>query len=141
MAVAEDPDGTQAGQLAAETAAETNGVSTPDREPTGQAPARERVGVIEHAGELPPAAALSEPERRLLGDLFAIVSEHAADAAVEIDRARVRDAFAFACEQHAAQRRKSGEEFIVHPVGVARICASMRLDTETLCAALLHDTM
>ncbi len=47
----------------------------------------------------------------------------------------------FACEHHAAQRRKSGEDFIVHPVGVARICASMRLDTETLCAALLHDTV
>jgi guanosine-3',5'-bis(diphosphate) 3'-pyrophosphohydrolase len=84
---------------------------------------------------------LSEPERRLLGDLFAIVSEHAADSAVEIDRARVQDAFVFACEHHAAQRRKSGEDFIVHPVGVARICAGMRLDTETLCAALLHDTV
>jgi guanosine-3',5'-bis(diphosphate) 3'-pyrophosphohydrolase len=84
---------------------------------------------------------LSEPERRLLNDLFAIVSEHAADSAVEIDRARVQDAFVFACEHHAAQRRKSGEDFIVHPVGVARICAGMRLDTETLCAALLHDTI
>jgi GTP pyrophosphokinase len=84
---------------------------------------------------------LSEPERRLLNDLFAIVSEHAADSAVEIDRARVQDAFVFACEHHAAQRRKSGEDFIVHPVGVARICAGMRLDTETLCAALLHDTV
>jgi GTP pyrophosphokinase len=84
---------------------------------------------------------LSEPERRLLGDLFAIVSEHAADSAVEIDRDRVQDAFVFACEHHAAQRRKSGEDFIVHPVGVARICAGMRLDTETLCAALLHDTV
>ncbi len=84
---------------------------------------------------------LSEPERRLLNDLFAIVSEHAADSAVEIDRERVQDAFVFACEHHAAQRRKSGEDFIVHPVGVARICASMRLDTETLCAALLHDTV
>src|SRR5580692_2374229 len=84
---------------------------------------------------------LSEPERRLLGDLFAIVSEHAADSAVEIDRGRVQDAFVFACEHHAAQRRKSGEDFIVHPVGVARICAGMRLDTETLCAALLHDTV
>jgi GTP diphosphokinase / guanosine-3',5'-bis(diphosphate) 3'-diphosphatase len=142
MAVAEDPDGTQAAQLAAEAAAERpGGVSTSGREPPGPVPARERVGVIEHAGALVPAAALSEPERRLLGDLFAIVSEHAADAAVEIDRARVQDAFAFACEQHAAQRRKSGEDFIVHPVGVARICASMRLDTETLCAALLHDTV
>ncbi|HEX5223985.1 MAG TPA: bifunctional (p)ppGpp synthetase/guanosine-3',5'-bis(diphosphate) 3'-pyrophosphohydrolase [Solirubrobacteraceae bacterium] len=76
-----------------------------------------------------------------MSDLFAIVSEHAADSAVEIDRARVQDAFVFACEHHAAQRRKSGEDFIVHPVGVARICASMRLDTETLCAALLHDTV
>jgi guanosine-3',5'-bis(diphosphate) 3'-pyrophosphohydrolase len=86
-------------------------------------------------------AELNEFERRLLSDLFAIVSEHAADAAVEIDRERVEDAFVFACEHHAAQRRKSGEDFIVHPVGVARICAGMRLDTETLCAALLHDTV
>jgi GTP pyrophosphokinase len=84
---------------------------------------------------------LSDTERRLLDDLFAIVSEHAADAAVEVDRDRVEDAFVFACEHHAAQRRRSGEDFITHPVGVARICAGMRLDTETLCAALLHDTV
>jgi GTP diphosphokinase / guanosine-3',5'-bis(diphosphate) 3'-diphosphatase len=87
------------------------------------------------------ALGLSPSERRLLNDLFAIVSEHATDSSVEIDRARVQDAFVFACEHHADQRRKSGEDFIVHPVGVARICASMRLDTETLCAALLHDTV
>jgi GTP pyrophosphokinase len=37
--------------------------------------------------------------------------------------------------------RRSGDEFITHPVGVARICAGMRLDTDTLCAALLHDTV
>ncbi|HEX5853820.1 MAG TPA: HD domain-containing protein, partial [Solirubrobacteraceae bacterium] len=84
---------------------------------------------------------LNASERRLLGDLFAIISEHAADSSIEIDRERVRDAFVFACEHHADQRRKSGEDFIVHPVGVAQICASMRLDTETLCAALLHDTV
>ena len=50
-------------------------------------------------------------------------------------------AFVFACEHHADQRRQSGEDFIVHPVGVAKICAGMRLDTATLCAALLHDTV
>ncbi|MGH2864288.1 MAG: HD domain-containing protein, partial [Solirubrobacteraceae bacterium] len=87
------------------------------------------------------AEGLDESERQLLGDLFAVVSEHAADSGVEIDRDRVREAFVFACEHHAEQRRKSGEDFIVHPVGVARICAGMRLDTETLCAALLHDTV
>jgi guanosine-3',5'-bis(diphosphate) 3'-pyrophosphohydrolase len=99
------------------------------------------VARIRQAAEVPQPAGLNASERRLLSDLFAIVSEHAADSAMDIDRARVQDAFVFACEHHAAQRRKSGEEFIVHPVGVARICASMRLDTETLCAALLHDTV
>src|SRR6204780_1876522 len=105
-----------------------------------------RASVGEVALSPPPAkpasrAELNEFERRLLNDLFAIVSEHATDSSVEIDRERVQDAFVFACEHHADQRRKSGEDFIVHPVGVARICASLRLDTETLCAALLHDTV
>jgi GTP pyrophosphokinase len=110
----------------------------PQRTPGLQAPERPAESSRQ---EVAQPAALSVSERRLLSDLFAIVSEHAADSAVQIDRARVQDAFVFACEHHAAQRRKSGEEFIVHPVGVARICASMRLDTETLCAALLHDTV
>ena len=85
--------------------------------------------------------ALSASEQQLLDDLYAVVAEHAAEAAVEIDRERVRAAFEFACEHHADQRRRSGEDFITHPVGVARICASMRLDTDALCAALLHDTV
>jgi GTP diphosphokinase / guanosine-3',5'-bis(diphosphate) 3'-diphosphatase len=79
--------------------------------------------------------------RRLLSDLFAIIEEHAAHAAVDVDRDRVEEAFVFACERHADQRRKTGEDFIIHPVSVAKICAGMRLDTETLCAALLHDTV
>ncbi len=86
-------------------------------------------------------ADLTPTERRLLGDLFAIVEEHAERSAVTIERDRVEQAFVYACVHHADQRRKSGEEFIIHPVGVAKICAGMRLDTETLCAALLHDTV
>jgi guanosine-3',5'-bis(diphosphate) 3'-pyrophosphohydrolase len=84
---------------------------------------------------------LSTDERELLANLFAIVEEHAEQAAVAIDRARVEEAFVYACDRHADQRRRSGEDFITHPVGVAKICAGMRLDTETLCAALLHDTV
>jgi guanosine-3',5'-bis(diphosphate) 3'-pyrophosphohydrolase len=105
---------------------------------------RRRAGTSTRTVAPPPpqtSLELSETEARLLGDLFAIVEEHAEDALVAIDRARVEDAFVFACEHHADQRRRSGEEFIVHPVGVARICAGMLLDTETLCAALLHDTV
>ena len=84
---------------------------------------------------------LTPLEHELLGDLFAIVSEHADEVADQVDRQRVLRAFVFACEHHADQRRQSGEDFITHPVGVAKICAGMRLDTETLCAALLHDTV
>jgi GTP pyrophosphokinase len=84
---------------------------------------------------------LTATERRLLSDLFAIVEEHSEHAAVTVDRDRVEAAFVYACEHHADQRRRSGEDFIIHPVGVAKICAGMRLDTETLCAALLHDTV
>ena len=104
---------------------------------------RQPVDRVEHPEAHEPVrrADLTPTERRLLGDLFAIVEEHAGEAALEIERRSVEDAFLFACEHHADQRRKSGEDFIVHPVGVAKICAGMRLDTETLCAALLHDTV
>jgi GTP diphosphokinase / guanosine-3',5'-bis(diphosphate) 3'-diphosphatase len=60
---------------------------------------------------------------------------------VDVNRDDVTRAFDFACDRHADQLRRSGDEFITHPVGVAQICAGMRLDTETLCAALLHDTV
>jgi guanosine-3',5'-bis(diphosphate) 3'-pyrophosphohydrolase len=87
------------------------------------------------------AAELTDLERELLGDLFAIVEEHVDEVALKVDREQVTRAFVFSCEHHADQRRVSGEDFITHPVGVAKICAGMRLDTETLCAALLHDTV
>ncbi len=103
-----------------------------------------RVDEHPEAGSLEPTAMrsrLTEGQRVLLADLFAVVEEHAAEAAEEIDRRQVEEAFVFACDRHADQRRASGENFIIHPVGVAKICAGMRLDTATLCAALLHDTV
>jgi guanosine-3',5'-bis(diphosphate) 3'-pyrophosphohydrolase len=135
MAIAEDPKSSQATEV-------VDGARPQAPPEDGSGPAAAPAGAGQRTGaETPIRLDLSEPERRLLRDLFAIVSEHGADSSVEIDRERVQDAFVFACEHHAAQRRKSGEDFIVHPVGVARICAGMRLDTETLCAALLHDTV
>jgi GTP diphosphokinase / guanosine-3',5'-bis(diphosphate) 3'-diphosphatase len=87
------------------------------------------------------AQGLTGDERALLGDLLAVISEHTLDGARQVDPEAVERAFAFACERHADQRRRSGEDFITHPVEVAKICAGLRLDTETLCAALLHDTV
>src|SRR3712207_6322917 len=102
---------------------------------------RKPVDRVEHPEQHAAQAGSSqftELERSLLGDIFAIVEEHADDSVVQIDRERVEQAFLFACEHHADQRRKSGEEFIVHPVGVAKICAGLRLDTETLCRSEEH---
>jgi GTP diphosphokinase / guanosine-3',5'-bis(diphosphate) 3'-diphosphatase len=98
---------------------------------------------VDEVREHTPAgpAVLTDDQRVLLGDLFAVVEEHADEAAERVDRDLVEKAFVFACERHADQLRASGEDFIVHPVGVAKICAGMRLDTATLCAALLHDTV
>ncbi len=54
---------------------------------------------------------------------------------------RVEEAYRFAEEAHRGQYRRSGEPYIVHPVAVAEILASLRMDAETLMAGLLHDTL
>ncbi|MBA2474535.1 MAG: bifunctional (p)ppGpp synthetase/guanosine-3',5'-bis(diphosphate) 3'-pyrophosphohydrolase [Actinobacteria bacterium] len=58
-----------------------------------------------------------------------------------VDRDLVTRAFRFAATAHAGQRRRSGQEFIHHPWGVARICAELQLDEQTIAAALLHDVV
>jgi GTP pyrophosphokinase len=59
----------------------------------------------------------------------------------EVDRDLLRRAFEIAERAHEGQTRRSGEEFIHHPLGVARICAELRLDEQTIAAALLHDVV
>ncbi|MGA8486590.1 MAG: bifunctional (p)ppGpp synthetase/guanosine-3',5'-bis(diphosphate) 3'-pyrophosphohydrolase [Gaiella sp.] len=58
-----------------------------------------------------------------------------------VDRDLIRRAFAYAERQHRGQLRRSGEDFIHHPYGVARICAELHLDEQTIAAALLHDVV
>ena len=53
----------------------------------------------------------------------------------------VKKAYFLAKNLHNGQYRQSGEEFIIHPLTVAYILADMHVDTDTLCAALLHDTV
>ncbi|MEE9228021.1 MAG: bifunctional (p)ppGpp synthetase/guanosine-3',5'-bis(diphosphate) 3'-pyrophosphohydrolase [Acidimicrobiia bacterium] len=54
---------------------------------------------------------------------------------------RLEDAFALASEAHAGQTRRTGEDFIFHPLAVAEMIADYGLDEDTLVAALLHDTV
>jgi GTP pyrophosphokinase len=57
------------------------------------------------------------------------------------DQEFVRRAYERALSAHRGQRRLSGEEYVNHPVEVAAILADLELDSETLAAALLHDTV
>ena len=53
----------------------------------------------------------------------------------------VARAYEYGARAHSGQTRKSGEPYIQHPVAVAQILASMRLDCETIAAAILHDVI
>jgi RelA/SpoT family (p)ppGpp synthetase len=57
------------------------------------------------------------------------------------DVERVQAAYDFAFQAHQGQRRRSGEPYITHPVAVADLLADLRLDAQTLIAAILHDVM
>ena len=57
------------------------------------------------------------------------------------DKEKITRAFIYASELHSGQFRQSGEPYISHPVEVARIVAELGLDTDSICAALLHDVV
>jgi RelA/SpoT family (p)ppGpp synthetase len=57
------------------------------------------------------------------------------------DVERVQAAYDFAYQAHEGQRRRSGEPYITHPVAVADLLADLRLDAQTMIAAILHDVM
>jgi len=57
------------------------------------------------------------------------------------DVERIQAAYDFAFQAHEGQRRRSGEPYITHPVAVADLLADLRLDAQTLIAAILHDVM
>ncbi len=54
---------------------------------------------------------------------------------------KIQRAYEYARELHKGQFRKSGEEYIIHPIAVAQIVSTLGLDTDSICAAFLHDTL
>ena len=52
---------------------------------------------------------------------------------------KIRAAYECAAKAHEGQKRRNGEPYIIHPVAVAEIVVEMGLDTDSICAALLHD--
>ena len=58
-----------------------------------------------------------------------------------IDIYKIKKAYLYAENKHKNQYRKSGEPYIIHPLHVAYTLAKLGLDTQTICAALLHDVV
>lgn len=52
---------------------------------------------------------------------------------------KIRAAYECAAQAHEGQKRRNGEPYIIHPVAVAEIIVEMGLDTDSICAGLLHD--
>jgi guanosine-3',5'-bis(diphosphate) 3'-pyrophosphohydrolase len=57
------------------------------------------------------------------------------------DLKKIEDAYLYADMLHEGQYRQSGEPYISHPIAVAEIVASLGLDTDSICAAFLHDAI
>ncbi len=76
-------------------------------------------------------------DNSLLAPVISAVREHHPSANLE----RITKAFEVARDAHQGQLRKSGEEYITHPVAVTQIIAELGLNEETVIAALLHDTV
>ena len=70
-------------------------------------------------------------------DIIAKRKEHSR----KVDTKLIMKAYNLADGKHKNQCRKSGEPYIIHPMNVAYILADIGLDDETICAALLHDTV
>ncbi len=78
-----------------------------------------------------------ERHEELIEELISQVAAYNED----VDGDLLRRAFSFAAKAHEGQQRRSGEDFINHPWGAAKICADLQLDEQTIAAALLHDVV
>lgn len=73
----------------------------------------------------------------MISDLCTLLASYLEPSQVE----GVRRACDFAAAAHAGQQRASGEPYVQHPIAVARILAEMRMDHESIMAAILHDVI
>ncbi len=78
---------------------------------------------------------MSEIEEKTISDVIQESKSHNK----RTDTKLIMKAYNYAVSHHGDQKRKSGEPYIIHPVQVAFILATLGLDSSTICAALMHD--
>lgn len=72
---------------------------------------------------------------------FAKLIQRLSDLDKHYNLAKLRSAYEYAAEKHEGQFRESGEPYITHPLAVAAILVDLGMDTDAICAALLHDVV
>ena len=80
---------------------------------------------------------MSEVKERNITDVISELKKHNRRANTKL----VLKAYNYANSNHQGQLRKSGEPYIIHPLQVAYTLATLELDEDTICAALLHDVV
>ena len=78
-----------------------------------------------------------ETEPQTVDELLEIIRANSPNADLEF----IRKAYAFSEKAHSGQIRRSGDPYIIHPLGVAAILAELKLDLATIATGLLHDTV
>ena len=72
---------------------------------------------------------------------FEDLAQAVADSGRPYDAGRIEKAYEMAAAAHAGQTRLSGESYVSHPVAVACLVVDLGLDTDSVVAALLHDSV
>ena len=80
---------------------------------------------------------MGNPVLLQIDDIINKIKSYQSDAPISM----VQQAYEFACDAHKGQIRVSGEEYICHPLGVAKILSDLQIDALTISASLLHDVV
>src|SRR5277367_2016486 len=84
---------------------------------------------------------ISEAEREMLAAKFDELIETVRKNRPTDDTEIIRKAWDYCVEHHGAQKRASGEPYVLHPLEVAQVLAEMKLDSTAIAAGLLHDAV
>ncbi|MCU0847363.1 MAG: bifunctional (p)ppGpp synthetase/guanosine-3',5'-bis(diphosphate) 3'-pyrophosphohydrolase [Spirochaetes bacterium] len=84
---------------------------------------------------------MTELELKIRSRDFGTLVEYIKASNLDVDISTIEKAYRFAENAHRDQKRLSGEPYITHPLEVSLILAGLRMDTESITAALLHDTV
>ncbi|MBQ9506703.1 MAG: bifunctional (p)ppGpp synthetase/guanosine-3',5'-bis(diphosphate) 3'-pyrophosphohydrolase, partial [Clostridia bacterium] len=74
-------------------------------------------------------------------EYYAVIEQAVKENFTPEEAALTEKAYYFAYNAHKGQKRKSGEDYILHPISVAKILLSFGMDCQSVIAALLHDVV